>query len=113
VEKLSKYNINCRIWLIGENGTFLGMGRVKLMQEIEKTGSISKAAKKLGMSYRKAWESIDAINKEAEKPLVIKTSGGKGGGGAVLTEDGKKTIKNYLKIVKNTEAFISKQLKKI
>lgn len=98
---------------MGENGTFLGMGRVKLMQEIEKTGSISKAAKNLGMSYRKAWESIDAINKEAEKPLVIKTSGGKGGGGAILTEEGKKTIKSYLKIVKNTEAFISKQLKSI
>lgn len=98
---------------MGENGTFLGMGRVKLMQEIEKTGSISKAAKNLGMSYRKAWESIDAINKEAEKPLVIKTSGGKGGGGAILTEEGKKTIKSYLKIVKNTEAFISKQRKSI
>lgn len=109
--KKQKYRIDCRIWIVGEKGTFLGAGRVKLLQEIDKWGSISKAAKKLGMSYRKAWESVEAINMETEKPLVIKTSGGKGGGGAILTLEGKKAIKNYLRIVKNTETYIAKQLK--
>lgn len=110
MKKNTAYTLSCRIWIMGEKGTFLGKGRVRLLEEIERMGSIAKAAGKLNMSYKKAWESVDAMNREAAKPLVEKTSGGKGGGGAILTLEGKKAIKNYLRIVKNTEVYITKQL---
>lgn len=94
---------------MGEKGTFLGKGRVRLLEEIERMGSIAKAAGKLNMSYKKAWESVDAMNREAAKPLVEKTSGGKGGGGAILTPDGKKAIAYYNHLLKQTEKFLATQ----
>ena len=70
------YKINGSIWIEGEQGAFIGFGRVMLLENIKKSGSISEAAKSMKMSYRQAWELVNSMNKQSQKPLVEKTSGG-------------------------------------
>lgn len=85
---------------------FLLEKRIKLLQEIEIEGSISKAAKKVPMSYKTAWEAVDNINNLCPTAVVKKETGGKGGGGAIITEYGKNLIKTYLILHKEHEKFL-------
>jgi len=89
------YTVEGHIWIEGTEGTFLGMGRVLLIEKIKEYGSITRAALSLEMSYRKAWELVESMNSQAGVPLVVATTGGKGGGGAVLTEAGERAIKLF------------------
>ncbi|WP_229029152.1 winged helix-turn-helix domain-containing protein [Flavobacterium sp. SLB02] len=64
---------------------FLGIGKIWLLENIRKTGSITNAAKEMKMAYRQAWQLVEEMNQRAESPLVEKLFGRKGGGGARLT----------------------------
>ena len=99
------YKIKSRIWIETKNSVLLGEGRVQLLKAIEETGSLSKAAKKLHISYKKAWNLIDSVNKSAKKPVTINSIGGKGGGGAKLTPYGKSLIIAFDEINKNCWDF--------
>lgn len=81
-----------RIWLEGIDGTFLGYGRVVLLERIKEHGSISQAAKSMEMSYKHAWDLLDSMNRQAGYKLVETARGGKRGGGSTLTLLGEKTI---------------------
>ena len=107
------YKVKSRIWIETEEGMFLGFGRVKLLKAIEDTGSLSKAAKSLSMSYKKAWEMIDGMNKEAKKPLVIRVSGGKGGGGTKVTEEGVEAIEMFEKLNKKCQVYLDQEILKL
>jgi len=107
------YIIKSRIWIETNDNVLLGEGRVQLLKAIEKNGSLSKAAKSLKISYKKAWTLIDAVNKSAKKPVVISSIGGKGGGGAELTNYGKTLVAAFDEINKNCWAFLDQQVKKI
>jgi len=74
---------------------FLGGNRIGLLEAIDRLGSITKAAREVGVSYKTAWEAVDAMNKVAERPLVHREAGGRGGGGTVLTDEGKETVRLY------------------
>lgn len=63
------------------------------------------------MSYRHAWELAESMNKQAKKPLVESATGGKGGGGARLTEEGKKAIKLFWKFYEDFQDFLAKEEK--
>ncbi len=89
------YKLRGRIWVEGKNGTFLGYGRVMLLERIKQYGSITMAAKSMQMSYRAAWELVESMNKQANTPLVETATGGKGGGGANLTEAGEMAIEAF------------------
>jgi molybdate transport repressor ModE-like protein/molybdopterin-binding protein len=78
-----------------EFGSFLGDTRIKLLEAIEKHGSITQAAKSVPLSYKAAWDAIDAMNNLADQPLVLRSTGGKNGGGTQITEHGKKTVALY------------------
>jgi molybdate transport system regulatory protein len=67
---------------------------------------LSKAAKKLNMSYKKAWNLIDSVNKNADQQVVSTSVGGKDGGGAVLTDYGKYIIEEFEMLNQKTIAFI-------
>jgi molybdate transport system regulatory protein len=73
----------------------LGPGKVDLLESINQEGSISQAARQSHLSYRRAWDMVDTMNRCFKKPLVISVTGGKGGGGAELTPLGKKVIAIY------------------
>lgn len=78
-----------------EFGLFLGDTRIRLLQEIDRHGSISQAAKHVPMSYKAAWDAVDAMNNLAESPLLDRTTGGKHGGGTRLTDYGRRVIHLY------------------
>lgn len=107
------YKIKSRIWIESKNKVFLGEGRVQLLKAIDETGSLSKAAKSLNISYKKAWGLIDSVNKSAKQPVTINSIGGKGGGGAELTGYGKNLVHAFEAINKNCWAFLDKELNKI
>ena len=107
------YKIKSRIWIESENNVLLGEGRVHLLKAIKETGSLSKAAKSLNISYKKAWQLLDSVNKSAKKPVTINSIGGKGGGGAELTKYGISLINAFDEINKNCWAFLDEQLEKI
>ncbi len=103
------YNIKSRIW-IEDNGTIiLGQGRADLLAAIMQTGSLSKAAKSMNMSYKKAWRLLDAMNRSGEKALVTTSVGGKDGGGAVLTPYGKEMLQAFIVIKENNTQFLEAQ----
>ncbi|WP_457623205.1 TOBE domain-containing protein [Persephonella sp.] len=88
---------------------YIGKGRIELLELIDKYGSISKAAKELKMSYKTAWDNLDAINNMSPQPVIISKSGGSGGGKTYLTDYGKTLIRQYRKV----EEFINKLSDKI
>lgn len=100
-----------RIWIDGKEGTFLGYGRIVLLEMIREHGSIAKAAKSMEMSYRHAWELVDSMNSQARRPLVESSTGGKGGGGARLTEDGEKAVKLFWKFYADFQDFLKHEEK--
>ena len=73
----------------------LGPGKVDLLEAIERTGSISAGARELGLSYRRAWDLVDTMNHCFKQPLVARVKGGKGGGGAQLTNKGREILDLY------------------
>ncbi len=78
-----------------EFGTFLGDTRIRLLESIDRYGSISQAAKAVPLSYKAAWDAVDAMNNLAEAPLVERSVGGKHGGGTRITEYGRRVIAMY------------------
>ncbi len=84
-----------RFWLNREGHGYLGAGRIALLEHIDECGSISQAARRIGMSYKTAWDAVEAMNNLAERPLVVRATGGKGGGGTHLTGYGRQVIAGY------------------
>jgi molybdate transport system regulatory protein len=79
---------------VGEN-SFLGPGKVRLLELIDETGSISAAARALEMSYRRAWLLVDSLNATFREPVLTAAIGGKQGGGATLTAFGRQVVARY------------------
>ena len=90
--------IRVRHWVYIDDIKFFGPGRVELLQRIEETGSIAKAAKSMDMSYKKAWAMVDAMNTYGQHPYVITHKGGQQGGGTELTQTAKNVIEAYKKL---------------
>lgn len=107
---MENIGLNNRIWIEKNGKPFLGQGRIILLENIAAEGSINKAAKKLGMSYKRAWQLINAINAVADVPIVERSIGGAGGGGTVLTEKGKKIIHEFHRIDALCKDVLEKEL---
>jgi molybdate transport system regulatory protein len=73
----------------------IGPGKAELLAAIAKTGSISASAKRLGMSYRRAWLLVDTMNRCFREPLVASATGGTGGGGAQVTDFGRRVLARF------------------
>ena len=105
------YKIKSKIWIEAKGEILLGEGRVRLLKAIEETGSLSKAARQLNMSYKKAWGLIDDVNSRAEKPVVTKNIGGKSGGGTVLTDYGRSLVEVFDEINESCWKYLDTQIK--
>ncbi len=93
---------------ITQHGQTLGGKRqMALLQAIGDTGSITQAAKAVGMSYKAAWDTVDAINQLAGEPLVQRATGGKGGGGTRLTQRGQQLVQNFRQIEAEHQRFVA------
>ena len=84
---MSNLHLHGRLWVPLDGRNFLGRGRVELLERIRATGSISQAARAMKMSYKAAWDAVDAMSHAWGRPLVASATGGRGGGGTRLTDD--------------------------
>jgi molybdate transport system regulatory protein len=103
------FRVNGRLWIESEDDRFLGPGRIELLEKIEELGSISKAAAAMAMSYKKAWDLVASMNQQARQPLVLAQTGGKKGGGASVTDEGKKSIAAYKSLQARFREFLEKE----
>lgn len=108
-----KNSVNGRFWINKSEHNFLGEGRIELLMHIDKDGSITKAAKSMKMSYRAAWDAVDAMNNLSEFPLVTSAKGGKGGGGTHLTEYAKELINTYKILQEEHQRFLDNLSKRV
>ena len=106
----SKKELRTRCWIDIDGKKFFGPGRAQLLLMIEKNGSLSKAAKEMGMSYRKAWAMVEDMNKRGQKPYVELHKGGTKGGGAELTETGKKVLFTFQKMNDNIHETVQQHI---
>ena len=88
-----------RVSIVFESGARIGPGKARLLESIRETGSISGAAREMGMSYKRAWVLLDSINQAFTEPVVKAAPGGAGGGGASLTPFGTELLERYNRIV--------------
>jgi len=88
----------------------IGPGKVALLEAIAQTGSISAAAKTLGMSYRRAWLLVDETNRCLVRPAVRTASGGPHGGGTSLTPTGDELVRRYRMVERRTEIAAEREL---
>ena len=103
------------IWIERQDGSerFLGKGRVELLEHIIEHGSISKAAKAMNMSYKRAWDLINSMNSQAKNPFVITQAGGKSGGGTIVTPEGLQAIEDYKALQNRFQTFLSAENQKL
>ena len=78
--------------VLGKSTAAMGPGKAELVERIAATGSISAAAKAMGMSYRRAWQLVEALNRAYKEPVVATATGGKRGGGAQVTPFGRRVV---------------------
>jgi molybdate transport system regulatory protein len=100
-------NVAGRFWLSVDEVAFLGEERIALLEQIAERGSITQAAKAVGVSYKAAWDAVDAINNVAPSPVVATATGGRGGGGARLTDEGRRLITAYRTIAAEYQRFLA------
>jgi molybdate transport system regulatory protein len=95
----NKHKPLCKVWIEYKGKPLLGKGGAQILEAIKEAKSISKAAKKLGMSYRYVWNYLAKIEKTMQEPVVQTYRGGrKGGGGAQLTKLGESLLKEYKRV---------------
>jgi len=100
------YRLRGRMWIEGPEGTFIGYGRAVLLSRIQQCGSISAAARSMKMSYRHAWKLVDSMNRQSQLPVVEKNTGGKGGGGAIVTEVGERAMAAFWSAHQGMTAYL-------
>lgn len=109
VLKEKHFKVAGSLWIESEEQRFLGPGRVELLERIATTGSISQAAKQMGMSYKKAWEMINSLNAQVDNPLVITQTGGEKGGGATITDEAKRLVVYYHHLRERFDEFLEQE----
>lgn len=88
----------------------LGPGKVALLEAVREHGSISAAARAMGMAYRHAWELIDDMNRGFPQPVVEAASGGRTGGGALVTPFGEEVVRRYRSMEQSTRRIVAREL---
>ena len=88
----------------------IGPGKIRLLENIQQFGSISAAGRAMDMSYKRAWDLVDEINRICNQPAVERQTGGKNGGGAALTPFGLSLVARYRKIERDAASAVRKDL---
>lgn len=97
--------------VLGASRPAMGPGRAALLSHIARTGSITSAARAMGMSYRRAWQLVEALNASFTEAVVLTAVGGKRGGGAVVTPFGRRILAQYRLMEGKATAAIATDLK--
>ena len=103
---MSDIELDGALWLHKSEQKFLGGDRIELLEKIDDLGSITRAAKAVGISYKNAWDLVNMVNNLADKPLVERITGGKGGGGTTVTAYGKEVIRQFRVLQEEHRRFL-------
>jgi len=95
------------------NGDRIGPGKIALLEAIRTTGSISAAARRIGMSYRRAWLLVEEINTALKEPAIAAATGGRRGGGATVTPAGEEIITLYRAIEQSAHESAAKEFRAV
>ena len=98
--------------VLGKGPPAMGPGKAELIERIARTGSISAAARAMGMSYRRAWQLVEALNETYSEPVVATAVGGKRGGGASVTTFGKHLVAQFRAMEETASAAIAADLRR-
>ena len=98
--------------VLGKGAPAMGPGKAELVERIAATGSISAAARAMGMSYRRAWQRVEALNATYREPIIVTAIGGKRGGGARVSAYGLRLLKLYRAMEEKASAAIASDLKR-
>ncbi len=104
------FKAQVRVRLLHGEEIAVGPGKADLLDAIRHSGSISAAAKHLGMSYRRAWLLVEIMNRCFAQPLVSSAKGGKGGGGAEVTAEGLRLLAAFRRMQDEVEKVVSTHL---
>lgn|SRR3990172_6645013 len=104
--------IRSKIWIEVDGEPVFGRGRRFLLEAIDAHGSINRAAKEVNISYRKAWSHIKVMEERLGMKLVERQTGGKNGGGAVLTGDAKEFLKKFERMEDGLREVVNKKFKR-
>ena len=113
LKKNKNFTINGSLWIECNGEGLFGPGPAELLERINDTGSISQAAKEMQMSYKKAWEIINALNTQAARPFVVTQTGGPTGGGSIITAEAKEMIAWYRLLRARFKAFLAKETERL
>lgn len=103
---MEKLVIRAKIWLEVGDCSLIGEGREQLLQLIDELGSISAAGRKMGLSYRKSWSNVQAMEQALGCKLIVRQRGGAGGGASELTQDARDLLLFIYGLRKRFETFI-------
>ena len=98
--------------VLGRGSPAMGPGKAELIERIDATGSISAAARAMGMSYRRAWQLVEALNASYREPVVTTAVGGQRGGGAQVTPYGRRLAALFRAMEEKASAAIASDLKR-
>ena len=105
--------IRSKIWIEVNGEPVFGRGRRFLLEAIDTHGSINRAAEEVGISFRKAWGHIKAMEDRLGVKLIERQKGGKNGGGAVLTDDARSFLKKYEALEQGMQEFTDEKFRKL
>lgn len=95
---MNAFIVRSKIWLEANGHAFLGDGRYRLLEAVDRRGSINAAAREVGLSYRKAWSQLQAMEGAAPFPLLIRKVGGRDGGSSRLTPEARQLMKKFAQL---------------
>ncbi len=113
-ESANNLRVRTKTWIENENKELLfGKGKTEILEYIEQEGSIVRAAKKMGLSYKKAWSHIKILQTLIHDELVLTKQGGHGKGGSSLTPKAEEVIAQYRQLQRDIEDFANKRFQEL
>jgi len=98
--------------VLGKSAAAMGPGKAELIERIAGTGSISAAAREMGMSYRRAWQLVESLNRTFREPVITTATGGSRGGGARVTPRGERLAALFRAMEERASAAIAADLRR-
>jgi molybdate transport system regulatory protein len=98
--------------VLGKSAAAMGPGKAELVERIGRSGSISAAAREMGMSYRRAWQLVESLNADFREPVVITATGGSRGGGAQVTPFGERLVAQFRAMEQKAFAAVAADLRR-
>lgn len=110
---MTRLQVRSKVWLEVDGAPLLGEGRERLLILIEETGSISAAARTMGITYRKAWGHLQAMEDKLGFPLVLRQKGGAGGGESLLTAEAVQLLADFTRLCQGINRVVDRKFSRI